>query len=66
MRVTFLPRALNLRKRHGDLFIIFFKSTVRSGLLIAESVLGVQIVVTGQKDVSRKKVRGCGDVGCGM
>ena len=65
--VTFLPRALNLRIRHGGLFIFFFlNSTVRSGLLIAWSVPGVQIVVTGQKDVSRKKVRGCGDVGFRM
>ena len=61
-RVTFLPRSLNLRIRHGGLFIIIFNSTVRSGLLIAWSVPGVQIVVTGQKDVSRKKIRGCGDV----
>ena len=45
------------------LFIYFFNSTVRSGLLIAWSVPGVRIVVTGQKDVSRKKkIRGCGDV----
>ena len=39
--------------------------------MIALSVQGVQIVVTGKKDVSRKKVRVCGDVvmwdvGCGM
>ena len=71
MRVTFLPRPLNLRIRHGDLFIYFFNSTVRNGLLIALSVQGVQIVVMGKKDVSRKKVRVCGDVvmwdvGCGM
>ena len=57
-RVTFLPRSLNLRIRHGGLFIIFLNSTVRSGLLIAWSVPGVQIVVTGQKDVSRKKNKG--------
>ena len=62
--VTFLPRALNLRIRHGGLFIIiFFNSTVRSGLLIAWSVPGVQIVVTGQKECEQeKKIRRCGDV----
>ena len=61
-RVTFLPRALNLRIRHGGLFIIIFLIQLWEADFWSLGLFqAFRLWWRGKKTWAGKKIRGCGD-----